>query len=267
MTVAVGPGPELLDDPGAERGRRVHDPIPDCLGTRGVLLGVAGVPLAGVLECRECLPLAVREVLERRRVWRSEGRGEVDPGYVARVLLSDECADARPPVAALRAVALVAEPGHQPGPRGRDPLDVPAPLRRLVAEAIAGKRGAHHMKGVGRVAAVGGGVGQRPEHLQELDYRARPAVSDDEREGVGMWGADVEEMDPEPGDLGAELREGIEACLGGPPVVAVGPVAAEVLHVRERDALGPVLDRLAFRPAGAPKALTKVAELGLGDLD
>jgi hypothetical protein len=170
-----------------------------------------------------------------------------------------------PPVAALRAIALVAEPVHQPDPGVGDPLHVPARACGLVAEAIAGKRRTDDVEGVGRVASVGGRVSERPEHLQELDDRAWPAVRENKRQGVLVRRANVKEVDSEPVDPGAELRQSVEPILGGPPVVAVGPVGTELLQVTERHALRPVVDRLAFGPARARQTRTKIAELGVGN--
>jgi hypothetical protein len=157
MPVAVGPRPELIDDPGAETRRCIHKPVPDRLLPGRVLLGVPGIPLPGLLEGIQGRALGLREVVEGRGVGRRERRVEVDASDVLGVLL----ADARPLVAALRAGALIAEPGHQPAPSTRDALYSPAPFRRLVAEAVARKRRAHQVEGVGRHAAVDGGVGER----------------------------------------------------------------------------------------------------------
>jgi len=57
------------------------------------------------------------------------------------------------------------------------------------------------MERVRLAGAVRGRIGEGPDDLQLLDDRAGPAVGDDEREGVGMLGADVEEMDVEAVDL------------------------------------------------------------------
>ena len=57
------------------------------------------------------------------------------------------------------------------------------------------------------------------------------------------------------------------AVRSGAPVVAVGPVGAEVPEVGQRDALGPVVDRLRVGPAGGREAAAEVVELGIGDLD
>jgi hypothetical protein len=54
--------------------------------------------------------------------------------------------------------------------------------------------------------AVCRGVGERIDDLQLLDDRAGPAMVDDERQRVLVLGADMDEMDVEPVDLGDELR-------------------------------------------------------------
>ena len=64
---------------------------------------------------------------------------EVDADAAVGVLQTDGGGDGRPPVATLSAEALVAEGGHQLGPRVGDAPDVPARRGRLVAEPIAGE--------------------------------------------------------------------------------------------------------------------------------
>jgi hypothetical protein len=123
------------------------------------------------------------------------------------------------------------------------------------------------VEGVASVAVVRRRIGERPDHLQELHDRSWPAVGQHQRKRVGVRGAGVEEVDPEPVDLDPELRERVQARLGCAPVVLVCPVGAQLLQVAERDALRPVLDWLAFRPAGAPEAVAQVVELGVGNLD
>jgi hypothetical protein len=75
VTVAVGPGPELLDDPGAQGGRRVDERVADGLRSGCVLLRVAGVPFGGVLERGDRGSLALGEVVERGRVRRRQRVG------------------------------------------------------------------------------------------------------------------------------------------------------------------------------------------------
>ena len=184
------------------------------------------------------------------------------------VLLPDARGDARAPVAALRAVAVVAEARHQLGPRGaRCAATFQPGLRRPVAEAVARQRRAHDVERVGRVAAVRDRIGERADDLVELDDRARPAVGDHERQRVRLRGPHVEEVDAEAVELGAELRERVEARLGRPPVVLRRPVRAQLLHVRERDALRPVVDGLGLGPAGASQPLPEVDEILVRDVD
>jgi hypothetical protein len=63
------------------------------------------------------------------------------------------------------------------------------------------------VEGVGGLAPVGGRIGERPDHFEELDDRPGPAVRDDERQRLGVRREDVEEVDAEPIDSRAELRQ------------------------------------------------------------
>ena len=63
------------------------------------------------------------------------------------------------------------------------------------------------MERIRRAAAVGGRVGQWVDDLQLLDDRARPSMRHDERHGVLVLRADVDEVDIQPVDFGEELRE------------------------------------------------------------
>ncbi len=51
------------------------------------------------------------------------------------------------------------------------------------------------MEGVGGPAAVGLGIGQPGDDVEELNDRARPAVGDEQRNGAGESGAGVDEVD------------------------------------------------------------------------
>jgi hypothetical protein len=76
----------------------------------------------------------------------------------------------------------------------------------------------------------------------------------------------VQEVDVEAVDTYAELGVGVEPRRRSIEVVTVRPVLAQLLQVRERDALRPVVDRLAFRPASAPQPLPKVIDLSVREL-
>jgi hypothetical protein len=62
------------------------------------------------------------------------------------------------------------------------------------------------VKAVGGVTAVRRRIGERTQHLQELDHRPRPAVSDDHRQRALVLRAQVDELDVETVDRGDELR-------------------------------------------------------------
>jgi hypothetical protein len=171
------------------------------------------------------------------------------------------------PVAALGHELKVAQATHQHDPGARDPHRVPAGGGRPGREPVTGQGGDHHMERVRLAAAVGGRIGEGPDDLQLLDDRAGPAVGDDQREGVGMWGADVEEVDVEAVDLGGELRQRVQPGLDLAPVVGGRPVAGELLHGRQRHPLAVVVDRLALGPAGRIDAPAQLDQVLVGDAD
>jgi hypothetical protein len=85
-------------------------------------------------------------------------------------------------------------------------------------------------------------------------------VRDDQRERVLVLGADVDEVNVQPVDLGHEVRQGVQLPLALAPVVVRPPVVRQFLHHREPHALGVVGDRLALGPPGrvdAPPQLGK----------
>jgi hypothetical protein len=56
-------------------------------------------------------------------------------------------------------------------------------------------------------------------------------MGENDREGVWVRRADMEQVDAEPIEFGAELGQAVQPLLGGLPVVAVGPIAAEFAQV------------------------------------
>ena len=107
------------------------------------------------------------------------------------------------------------------------------------------------------------GPGQDVERVEELDDRPRPPVGEDEWQSVSLRGAGVEEADPQPIDGGPILADGAESLLARSPVVGLRPVAAQLLQVGQRDALGGVGLRL-WPPSGA-EARPQVPQLLIGD--
>ena len=68
-------------------------------------------------------------------------------------------------------------------------------------------------------------------------------------------------------DRGDELVEAVERCLAAAPVVPVGPVRGDVLHVGERDALRPVVHVLTIRPACVLQPHAQVVEYRFRHVD
>src|SRR5262249_28417304 len=84
---------------------------------------------------------------------------------------------------------------------------------------------------------------------------------------VLMLGADVDEMNVDPVDLGDEVRQGVEPRLDLAPVVVGLPVTHEVPQHRERYALAVVVDRLLVRPARGSQTSFEVGEVGFRNVD
>jgi hypothetical protein len=175
--------------------------------------------------------------------------------------------DERAPVAPLGAVAPVAEAGHQLGPGDGDAVGGPAGLAGRAGEAVAGQGRDHQVEGVARVAAVGAWVGQRADDAQELHDRAGPAMGEDQRQGLWLRGADVEEVDRLAVDGGGELRVLVQPRLVLAPVVAVTPVGGQLLEIVERHPAAPADPGQLVGPAGTGQPVAQVVEVGLGDVD
>ena len=89
-------------------------------------------------------------------------------------------------VVAVGAVPVIAEPSHQLRPRPRGAQGVPAGLGGRPGEGEAGQRWDDYMEGIGRVAPVRPRVGERPDQVDVLQKGVGPAVSQDQRDGVGL---------------------------------------------------------------------------------
>jgi hypothetical protein len=92
-------------------------------------------------------------------------------------------------------------------------------------------------------------------------------MRDDQRQGIFMSRANMDEVDVQPVDLGDELRKGIELRLDLPPVVVPLPIVYELLQGRQRHALGFILDGLLVGPPRGRQAAAKVDEVLLGNID
>jgi hypothetical protein len=253
--------------------------VRDRLGL-GLLQLVVDRVVDEALQELQIVQLLGGQALELGRVARGEGKQLVDvhPDDMLGVDPSLEGGHDGAGVVAVRAIAVIAEPPHQLGPRSRGPVGVPARLAGGPGEGEAGQRRDHHIEGVGRLPTVAAGVGERRDEVEVLQEGVGPAVAEDQRRGLRLGGAEVQEVDRLPVDLGDELRVGVEPCLPGAPVVVVLPVVDQVADIADRDAVLPARrDRAGLRaagihgelvgPAGPGQPVGKVVQVGLGDLD
>src|SRR5688572_12051328 len=103
--------------------------------------------------------------------------------------------DDRAPVSPLRDIALVSQTSHELVPRAAHPLRIPASIGGPLRESIAWHRGNDDIERVLGRAAMRSGIGQRLDRFYTLQDRARPSVRDQQRHGVRMLRADMDEMD------------------------------------------------------------------------
>ena len=129
------------------------------------------------------------------------------------MVVADPAADHAAPVAALGDVAVIAQdiahqgrdmPGHAPRADRR---------RRLVREGVAGQRRRHDMEGRGLRRAVGGGVGQWPEQVLELDEGAGPAMDQQQGRRVRPRRAAMDIVQRQPAGVRPEMRQFVETGL------------------------------------------------------
>ena len=80
-------------------------------------------------------------------------------------------------------------------------------------------------------------------------------MSHDQRQGIGMLRADVEEMNVQPVDLGHELRIAVELRFDFPPIVPIRPIFGELLNRRQLNALRVVVYGLTLRPSVGQNSL------------
>src|SRR5215813_3272838 len=108
MAVAVGPGPELFQNPRSLPARRIRQCIAECLRPRGLLLGIAGIPIGVILDS-----LQRARLLRSRHTFdigpRGHRKGNVDTRAMIGVERAERCRYCRTPIATLRAIACVAE--------------------------------------------------------------------------------------------------------------------------------------------------------------
>src|SRR2546430_11126607 len=101
------------------------------------------------------------------------------------------------------------------------------------------------MEGIFGAAAMLRRIGQWPDDVVEFEHRARPSMRHDQPQGIGVWPADMEEMEIQAINFSAKLIEGVELPLDRPPLIGICPVLDERLQLVCRHALRPVGSNLA----------------------
>src|SRR5258708_37767181 len=89
-------------------------------------------------------------------------------------------------------------------------------------------------------------------------------MRENDRQRIRVRRPRVDEMNAEPVYPRAILREGVDTSLEPTQVVRVAPISDQRLSLLERNALRPVADRLALRPASHAQPALQVAECFLG---
>src|SRR5262245_24144982 len=90
---------------------------------------------------------------------------------------------------------------------------------------------------------------ERLDNIAKKHYRARPSVSQDDRQRLCVFRSDMNEMYAQAVDCGFVLRKTVERRFPASPVIILAPVFDEGAKVAQRHALRPVGHRLTFRPA------------------
>src|SRR5688500_12431903 len=107
-------------------------------------------------------------------------------------------------------------------------------------------------------------VAEGSDDFEELDHTRWPAVREDQREGVRLLAADVEEVDCLAVDHGRELRIAVEHGFLRPPVEAVAPVGGQLSDEAHALSAAPVVDS-RLRPARSREPRLEIGNLRLAD--
>ena len=118
----------------------------------------------------------------------------MDTEQSCRRLARHRAGDGGAPITALGDVARVPEALHQLGPGLRDVVGIPTCACWLAGEAVSGHRGDDDIKGVFRTSTMSGGIRERSNDLELFYDGPRPAMGDDDRQGVQTTRADVDEV-------------------------------------------------------------------------
>ena len=155
------------------------------------------------------------------------------------MLVAEPRRDGAAPVAPLGEIAAVSKDvGHEGGEHPGHPAGTPG-TGRPAREGKPRERRRDDVECVLGVASMTLRVGKRTDDIEELDDGSRPAVGDDQRQGVRVAALLVNEVDVDPVDRRREVGKAVDPGLLPPPVELVQPVRAQLLHVVEVGAVTP----------------------------
>ena len=162
---------------------------------------------------------------------------------------------------------VVAEPAHQGVEGASHPGHRPAAVDQRRAEAEA--RDGRYDDGervLGR-AAVRDRIGQRADHVEEVDERPRVGVGQQQRRRALDRRRDVDEVHGLAVDLGQVVRELVHPLLLRPPVEPVLPVVDHLAEVVVRGAVVPVVAGNGLGQPRPREAGEQIVQVSLGDVD
>src|ERR1700751_4706200 len=106
-------------------------------------------------------------------------------------------------------------------------------------------------------------IAERPDNLHELHKRTWPSVRESYRQRIGVGRPHVNEMNAEPVDSRAVLREGVDASLEPAHVVPIAPIGNQGARLLQGNALRPVTNSFPLRPPRGPQTAFEVVNCAL----
>src|SRR5206468_588233 len=226
----IGPGAPLFQNPGGEPSGRVVQRVSERLGLRGLdcLVTIFLLP-----ECLVALAITSLRCGQWPRPWSSVRSNlqitQVDANHWFGIVQRHERGNPGSEISALSPVALVAQTTHEAVPQPGDVLIVHTHLTGPLGKPVTRKGRDDDIKG-GTVDAVGVRIGQEWHERKQLDERARPAMSQDQRNAVPVSGPLMDEVDVDAVELGAELSGRVQLALLCLPINSSAQYASNCLR-------------------------------------
>src|SRR5260370_26948177 len=224
ITLVVAPRLKFLVDPHCLANRRVGKTVPECLGT-GRLDRCITRTIGRIFAELSKRQLFCRRIAARRWRWRRKKNRKIqmNGNKPRNSLLGHPTRDSGAQIAALCYVVAVTEARHKRAPGVRNTRKSPAHFSWLVRKAKPRQGGDYDVKGFIGFTAMGSRVYERSDDLQKLDNRSGPSGRKYNRQSILVLRSDVKEGDPEPVNVRARLRQGIQRDFSQSPSVASAP--------------------------------------------